>query len=752
MEDRYEIKDKIGQGGMGVVYRAFDARMNRLVAIKRIIPEGDAATQKEATDQIAKEASALASLQHPHIVTVYDVGADDEGPYVVMELLSGKTLDELVERAPLTWADFRELAMQTQEALIAAQELELVHRDIKPGNVMLTWLPSGKFQVKIVDFGLAALAPDPALQSLEDAESVLGSIFFMSPEHFERGRLDVRTDMYAMGCVYFHALTGTYPFNGDSGHAVMAAHLNHQVTPLQHLRPDLPHWVCDWVMWHINRLPEDRPEDAREALHVFFQNDKNPPPPPAPAAAEPKRPRLVIPGALEPDPPPARGPIPHPPITQTAPQPLLPPEGSKPSLHDTQTFPTAATQPEAAPTSAPSGTLLTGPSATGPALRTPSLPARALSRPKAKRGMSNGAKTALAAVLGIILTFLGYYLIQRQTQQAQAARFEALISPAANDSNPPAELAVTRADLDLLLDGAAGVQSNARLQEIYRALLIARATDETDVDAHIAGFATTRELPAATQEALIRDVLRRRGNRSALPILMGFARSTDNVRAATLSLQAARHMARDEDIGQFIEVLQLTGSPEIRSAAEEAVIEIIGKSSDRGALAKRLTSAYAGSINEPVRHALLRLMARAGGTEAAVQLRAAIESGEREERIAALTALGSWVDSSMQPYLLDSIAAATDQRSRAAAFEAAYRFLTDPSREIEPADLEIFWRTLASHARDQIEQVRVIDTLVARGPEPWVIDTIRSFTVEDQFEDRVIDRADRALGILGVSD
>ena len=129
MEDRYEIRGKIGQGGLGAVYKGYDTRMHREVAIKRISHSGeDAALLAESTRQLIKEAGALASLQHPHIVTVYDVGSDEDGPYVVMELITGKTLDELIERAPLTWADFRELAMQTQEALIADQELlSLIH-------------------------------------------------------------------------------------------------------------------------------------------------------------------------------------------------------------------------------------------------------------------------------------------------------------------------------------------------------------------------------------------------------------------------------------------------------------------------------------------------------------------------------------------------------------------------------------------------------------------------------------------------
>ncbi|MFZ9938139.1 MAG: serine/threonine-protein kinase, partial [Luteolibacter sp.] len=183
MEERYEIRGKIGQGGLGSVYRGYDTRMNREVAIKRIPANStDPGLLEESTRQLMKEAGALAALQHPNIVTVYDVGKDDEGPYVVMELISGSTLEEHIERAPLTWPDFRELALQTQEALIAAQELDLIHSDIKPSNLMLTWLPSGKFQIKIVDFGLATLTQSQSREEMEELEAVFGSIFFMAPE------------------------------------------------------------------------------------------------------------------------------------------------------------------------------------------------------------------------------------------------------------------------------------------------------------------------------------------------------------------------------------------------------------------------------------------------------------------------------------------------------------------------------------------------------------------------------------------
>jgi len=341
MQERYQIRGKLGQGGLGSVYRAYDTRMNREVAIKRISADGDADLQKEATQQLQKEAGSLASLQHPNIVTVYDVDQDADGPYVVMELIGGKTLDELVEDAPLTFDDFKELAKQTQEGLIAAQELDLVHRDIKPGNLMFNWLPSGKFQVKIVDFGLAKLLHTPTPQEIDQNDSVMGSIFFMAPEQFERAPLDRRVDMYAMGCVYYHALTGEYPFNGETGMDVMTAHLHHSVTPLSDLRPDLPAWLCDWVMWQMNRLPDDRPPDARRSLHVFLQNESAPPPPPP----KEKPPGPQAPGVKRPGAPAAKQ-VPTGPVknttpvakTQSAPRTLTPPEGFKPSVHTSSVF------------------------------------------------------------------------------------------------------------------------------------------------------------------------------------------------------------------------------------------------------------------------------------------------------------------------------------------------------------------------------------------------------------------------------
>ncbi|MDP4583830.1 MAG: serine/threonine protein kinase, partial [Verrucomicrobiales bacterium] len=255
MSNRYEIRDQIGKGGLGAVYKALDTQLQREVAIKRVL-SADKATEdevKEAANKLIAEAQTLSSLNHPNIVTVFDVGQDESGGFVVMELLKGETLDETVERGVLTQEDFTEVVYQTMEALIAAQANNVIHRDIKPTNIMVIWQASGKFQLKILDFGLAKFSRSPSVQTMDQEESVMGSIFFMAPEQFERGELDARTDLYQMGCVYYNALTGQYPFNGETAPQVMNAHLQHKVIPLEQVRPDLSPSICQWVMWMINR-------------------------------------------------------------------------------------------------------------------------------------------------------------------------------------------------------------------------------------------------------------------------------------------------------------------------------------------------------------------------------------------------------------------------------------------------------------------------------------------------------------------
>lgn len=616
MEERYEIRGKIGQGGLGAVYRGFDTRMNREIAIKRIsVNEEDPSLREESTKQLIKEAGALASLQHPHIVTVYDVGSDEDGPYVVMELINGKTLDELIENAPLTWNDFRELALQTEEALIAAQELDLIHSDIKPSNLMLTWLPSGRFQMKIVDFGLATLTQSQSLEELEEIEAVFGSIFFMAPEQFERKPIDARVDMYAMGCVYYQALAGSYPFKGETGHDVMVSHLHHRVIPLQDVRSDIPLWACDWIMWHINRLPDDRPESARQALQVFLQNDKNPDPTmslgraqaavPAgprprlaiPASTNVKRrvidPRMAPPDYVPPPPPPEPAPMPEtPPVAAAPPQPLMPPEGFKPSIH---------TGPQEIPDALPVA-------ATVPLHPAPYIPpSRPYVLPPRKKKRNMGLTIGLA-ILGLaVLAAAALVLSNRLKQNRGSQRGEILLNQAADVA--VTEIPMSGAELAGFLDQAANADTEETREKVYQLLVKARPNDNVDFEATLTEFVTksTQILPEV-REALIVRVLTPRVNAAMVTPLTDFARSTNDSKSAVAALNAIRTWALDNQFEVFLGVAQYHDNADVRTAAGQVAAEILRKSRRRTELITKVEAAVAETSNPKVREVLLRIM------------------------------------------------------------------------------------------------------------------------------------------------
>ncbi len=605
MEDRYEIRGKIGQGGLGAVYRGYDNRMNREVAIKRITTSGDGTDiEEESTRQLIKEAGALASLQHPNIVTVYDVGTDEDGPYVVMELISGKTLDELIEKAPLTWPDFRELAMQTQEALIAAQERKLIHSDLKPSNLMLTWLPSGKFQIKIVDFGLATLAQSQSKQDLESIEAVFGSIFFMPPEQFERSPLDARSDMYSMGCVYYQALTGSYPFDGSSGHEVMSAHLNHTVKSLKEVRSEIPLWVCDWIMWHLNRYPEDRPSSAKEALSVFLKNDRIPNPqmslgiPLAPAG--PPRARLIIPGSstqpLSPTGPATQAlakaklvqtsevtAITSGAITQTAPQPLAPPEGFGESVHTT---------------------LLEPPT---PGHATAQAVKHVVTVEKKPFKLGKNAKIGIAIAIGLMLLVLAVVAIKINAAKQKARIVDELIEQA--DKSGTTELSINRDTLQLLLTDVSKTESNSRIQKIGHVMTIAKASDGTDMDSIIADFVTKGpQLSPRAKEIMVSEVLRIRNNPVIMPAMLDLAKSSDDPAVVLAALQSVREMAGDGQFEGFLNLIQSTDNNDIRDAAAVNIEVILRKSAGPILLAKQLKTAYQSNVKPDIQRTLRHLV------------------------------------------------------------------------------------------------------------------------------------------------
>jgi serine/threonine protein kinase len=615
MEDRYEIRKKIGQGGFGSVYLANDLRMNREVAIKRIghAPH-DPALQEESTKQLLKEIGTLSSIQHPHIVTIYDVGADEDGPFVVMELITGKTLDELIEKAPLTWPDFREFALQTQEALIAAQALNLIHSDIKPANLMLTWLPSGKLQIKIVDFGLARIAASQSCEELQNLDAVYGSIFFMAPEQFERVPSDSRTDIYSMACVYYQALTGTYPFQGETVYEVMTAHLNHQVIPIQDLRAGIPMWVCDWIMWQLNRLPQDRPESSREALQLFLQNDINPQPAMSrgPAATRPTAiPRARLAGTAAPLGMPTAATL-----KITAPQAFQPPEGSKPSVHSAShtqpqslpaveiaARPSTATPTERKPQSVPRAEISARPNTAKPRTAASEQDYPVANQPP-KKSIS-GRMIAISGAFVILIGVLSVLLFHRVQERRLSGRYANLLVEATEGST---EIPMSLAELDRYLTDSTNANTDEQKNAFLILLKVAKPNDGTNFDKRIVEFAVqTVELLPEDRQVFMQQVVAHRADATSAAMLIDFARSTNDKRSAEAAFEVVRKVAGDEHFPSILAVISSHPNLKLRTFAESIAQEILTTSKAKPALLSQLTKAIGETTDKKPLDVLRRL-------------------------------------------------------------------------------------------------------------------------------------------------
>ena len=263
----YRIVEKLGAGGMGVVYKAEDTRLGRAVALK-FLPE-QLARDPSAVERFQREARAASALDHPNICTIYEIGEHDGQPYIAMQYLQGQTLKERLGGRPLEAGELLKVALQVSDALAAAHARAIVHRDIKPANIFLT----EQGQAKVLDFGLAKLLPQgddvTAAATLTEPGAAPGTLPYMGPEQLRGQPADLRTDVYALGCVLYEMATGQRPFRDELTTQLIDSILHRPPEPPERLNPGLPPELRPIILRCLEKDPESRyasADDLRQDL------------------------------------------------------------------------------------------------------------------------------------------------------------------------------------------------------------------------------------------------------------------------------------------------------------------------------------------------------------------------------------------------------------------------------------------------------------------------------------------------------
>lgn len=265
--DRYRVLHQIGHGGMGRIYQAVDVPNNRVIALKVLHPH--LLEDEEAVRRFEREAKASMSLRHPNLLTVHDFGFSDEGlPFIAMEYLDGEVLQQLLKMdGPLELRRFLTIFLQTCSALNHAHTNRVIHRDVKPGNIMLIKVADSSDIAKLIDFGIAKIVrTDGSGQRLTQTGDVFGSPFYMSPEQCMGLELDPRSDIYSLGCVMYEAISGVRPFEGENAMTTMQMQVDNALRSFEEICPELgvPPQIESVVIRALEKDPKDRYQSAKE--------------------------------------------------------------------------------------------------------------------------------------------------------------------------------------------------------------------------------------------------------------------------------------------------------------------------------------------------------------------------------------------------------------------------------------------------------------------------------------------------------
>ena len=266
VKERYEILEILGEGGMAFVYKARDMQLERFVAIKTLKP--NYVNQETFVDRFKREAKTAANLNHPNIVQIFDWGIEDE-PYFVMEYIEGNTLTSIIAKnRTISLGDILFIGAQVSSGLHAAHQKGLVHRDIKPGNIMIT--PDGK--VKVTDFGIVSLQNEES--DITKTGSILGTASYISPEQAQGKPVSIESDLYSLGTVLYELITGKAPFSGDSPISTATKHLTEKPEKPSLFRRDLPKGVETAILKLLEKATYDRFKSAEDLRATLLQQRK----------------------------------------------------------------------------------------------------------------------------------------------------------------------------------------------------------------------------------------------------------------------------------------------------------------------------------------------------------------------------------------------------------------------------------------------------------------------------------------------
>ncbi|MBN75616.1 MAG: hypothetical protein CL507_00305 [Actinobacteria bacterium] len=263
IKERYEITQLLGEGGMSYVYKAIDKQLQRTVAIKTLKP--NYVEQEKFVERFKREAQTAANLNHPNIVQIFDWGIGDE-PFFVMEYIEGNTLTSIIaNKRTISMNDILFIGAQVSSGLQAAHSKGLVHRDIKPGNIMIT--PQGK--VKVTDFGIVSLQNEES--DITKTGSILGTASYISPEQAQGKPVSKESDLYSLGTVLYELITGRPPFDGDTPIATATKHITDKPEKLSTYRADIPKGIENAVLKLLHKYPKDRFKNAEDLRAVLLQ-------------------------------------------------------------------------------------------------------------------------------------------------------------------------------------------------------------------------------------------------------------------------------------------------------------------------------------------------------------------------------------------------------------------------------------------------------------------------------------------------